>query len=178
MRSTRTRSTPCTSAHASLGRVASNDPSDTGGLFIGRRPGTAPVRYREQPVQGSERRRRADGWLAGLLLLLELILCLSLLGPQPAAWMWIGSQVEYLTGYVTAGISTIMLGCLTSLFLTLALGKRVDHAWKLVRRAAGHRQEQGALERVFGLSVVLALVLFSIWFLVIAGPGPSLAPSS
>jgi hypothetical protein len=158
--------------------VASNDPTDTGGLFIGRRPGTAPVRYREQPVLRSERRQRADAGLAYFLLAVELLLCLSLLGPQPAAWMWIGSQVEYLTGYVTVGISTIMLGCLTSLFLTLALGKRVDHAWKLVRRAAGHRQEQGALERIFAISVVSALVLFTIWFLVIAGPGPNLAPTS
>ena len=158
--------------------MASNDPSDTGGLFIGRRPGTAPVRYREQPVHGSEKRRRADAWLARLLLFVELVLCLSLLGPQPAAWMWIGSQVEYLTGYVTLGISTIMVGCLTSLFLTLSLGKRVDHAWKLVRRAAGHRQEQGALERIFGVSVVMALIVFSFWFFVIEGPGPGLAPSS
>jgi hypothetical protein len=158
--------------------VASNDPSDTGGLFIGRRPGTAPVRYREQPVLGSKRRKRADAWLAYFLLAVELVLCLSLLGPQPAAWMWIGSQVEYLTGFVTMGITTIMVGCLASLFLTLALGKRVDHAWKLVRRAAGHRQEQGALERIFAISVVLALVLFTIWFLVIAGPGPNLAPTN
>ena len=31
--------------------MASNDPSDTGGLFIGRRPGTGPVRYRDvEPI--------------------------------------------------------------------------------------------------------------------------------
>ena len=36
--------------------MASNDPSDTGGLFIGRRPGTAPVRFREPAgVAGSRR---------------------------------------------------------------------------------------------------------------------------
>ena len=46
-----------------------------------------------------------------------------------------------------------MLGCLASLMLTMAAGKRVDHAWKLVRRAAGHRQERGALERIFATSV-------------------------
>ena len=81
------------------------------------------------------------------------MLCLSLFGPQPLAWLWIGSQVQYLTGYVTAGIGTILLGCLASLMLTMALAKRVDHAWKLVRRAAGHRQERGALERIFAASV-------------------------
>jgi hypothetical protein len=157
--------------------LASNDPTDTGGLFIGRRPGTGPVRYREvEPA--SQRRRQADRLFAHGLLGIELILCLSLFGPQPLAWFWIGSQVQYLTGYVTAGISTIMIGCLASLMLTMALAKRVDHAWKLVRRAAGHRQERGALERIFASSVGVALVLFAIWFFVIQGPGPSLAPSN
>jgi hypothetical protein len=156
--------------------MASNDPTDTGGLFIGRRPGTAPVRYRDDLPPSSERRRRADNLLAHSLLSLEVLLCLSLLGPQPLAWLWVGSQVDYLTGYVTAGISTVMLGCLASLMLTMAAAKRVDHAWRLVRRAAGHRQERGALERIFAISVGVALVLFTIWFLVIQGPGPSLAP--
>jgi hypothetical protein len=157
--------------------LASNDPTDTGGLFIGRRPGTAPVRYREvEPA--SKRRRRWDGLLAHGLLAVELLLCLTLFGPQPLAWFWVGSQVDYQTGYVTAGIAVIMLGCLASLLLTMALAKRVDHAWKLVRRAAGHRQERGALERIFAISVAVAFVIFTIWFLVIQGPGPSLAPNS
>jgi hypothetical protein len=157
--------------------MASNDPTDTGGLFIGRRPGTAPVRYRDgKPA--SERRRRADEVLAYGLLVLELLLCLSLLGPQPLGWLWVGSQVDYLTGYVTAGIGTVMLGCLLSLMLTMVLGKRVDHAWRLVRRAAGHRQERGALERIFALSVVAAALVFAVWFLLIQGPAPSLAPTS
>jgi hypothetical protein len=157
--------------------LASNDPTDTGGLFIGRRPGTAPVRYPDvEPA--SQRRRRLDDLLAHGLLAVELLLCLTLFGPQPVAWFWIGSQVDYQTGYVTAGIGTIMLGCLASLLLTMALAKRVDHAWKLVRRAAGHRQERGALERIFTLSVGVALVLFAIWFFLIQGPGPTLAPSS
>ncbi len=135
------------------------------------------MRYREVEPS-SDRRKHADGLLAHALLAIELVLCLSLFGPQPLAWLWIGSQVDYLTGYVTAGIGTILLGCLASLLLTMALAKRVDHAWKLVRRAAGHRQERGALERIFAGAVGLALVVFAIWFLVIQGPGPSLAPGT
>lgn len=158
--------------------MASNDPTNTGGLFIGRRPGTAPVRWPAEAVPASELRRRADGALAHLLLAVEVVLCLSLLGPQPAGWLWVGSQVDYLTGYVTTGIATAMLGCLASLMLTMAGAKRVDHAWKLVRRAAGHRQERGALERIFAISVAVAAVAFSIWFLLIQGPGPTLAPNS
>jgi hypothetical protein len=156
--------------------LASNDPTDTGGLFIGRRPGTAPVRYREVEPS-SPGRRRADNVLAYALLAVELVLCLSLFGPQPLGWLWVGSQVDYQTGYVTAGIATVMLGCLTSLMLTMAIAKRVDHAWKLVRRAAGHHQERGALERIFVASVAIAMVAFLVWFLLIEGPGPSLAPT-
>ena len=52
----------------------------------------------------------------------------------------------------------------------------VDHAWKLVRRAAGHHQERGALERIFAASVGIAVVVFTVWFLFIQGPDPVLAP--
>ena len=158
--------------------MASNDPTDTGGLFIGRRPGTAPVRWRDDVTATSKLRRRADDVLADCLLAVEILLCLSLLGPQPVAWLWVGSQVDYLTGYVTAGIATALLGSLASLMVTMAAAKRVDHAWKLVRRAAGHRQEHGALERILASSVAVAVVAFGIWFLIIQGPGPSFAPSS
>jgi hypothetical protein len=158
--------------------MASNDPTDTGGLFIGRRPGTAPVRMRPGAVRGSKRRQRGDRFLANGILALETLLCLSLLGPQPLLWFWVGSQVQYQTGYVTAGITTILLGCLASLMLTMMLAKRLDHAWKLVRRAGGHDQERGALEIIFAVCVAVALVGFAFWFFIIAGPGPSLAPTN
>jgi hypothetical protein len=156
--------------------MARNDPTDTGGMFVGRRPGTAPIRFRRARVEPTRRRQRFDRVLAYGLLAVELVLCLTALGPQPLFWLWFGSQVQFWTGYVTAGISTIMIGSIFSLFVTLALAKRVDHAWKLVRRAGGHRQERGALERIFAVSVVIAALAFVFWFLVIAGPGPELAP--
>jgi DNA end-binding protein Ku len=54
--------------------VARNDPTDTGGLFIGRRPGTGPLRYRTAPEPGGVRRRRADAVLAASVLVLETLL--------------------------------------------------------------------------------------------------------
>ena len=71
-----------------------------------------------------------------------------------------------------------MLGCIASLMLTMVLAKRVDHAWKLVRRAGGHTQERGALEIIFAVCVGVAVVGFGIWFFIIEGPGPSLAPTN
>jgi hypothetical protein len=154
-----------------------NDPTDTGGLFVGRRPGTRPIRYRETPVSGSASRRRADDWLARALLFVEVVLCLTLWGPQPVAWLWVGGQVQGATGSVEPAIMVAFLGMLATLFFTLVVVKRLDHAWRLVRRAAGHPQSDGAVERVFVISAGIAVVLFSFWFLVIAGPGPQLAPT-
>jgi small-conductance mechanosensitive channel len=158
--------------------MASNDPTDTGGLFIGRRPGTAPVRFRGTPVRAGQGRRALDWLLSAILLGLQLLLCLSLFGPQPIGWMWIGSQVNYASHSTFLGIVTALLGMICTLFVTVALARRVDHAWKLVRRAAGYEQKRGALERIFVVSIGIAAAGFIFWFLIIAGPGPQLAPSS
>ena len=147
-------------------------------MFIGRRPGTAPVRMRETPERRDDGRQRLDRLLAYGLLAVELLMCLSLFGPQPLFWFWAGSQVQHVTGFVTAGIGTIMLGTLATLLITVAGAKRVDHAWKLVRRAGGHKQETGALERIFAISVALAVIGFGFWFFIIQGPGPSVAPQN
>lgn len=152
-----------------------NDPTDTGGLFIGRRPGTAPLHYRAAPELAGERRRRADGTLANVALGAEILLCVSLWGPQPAAWLWFGSQVDYWTGSVTAGIVSAFLGMIASLMLTLAATARLDRIWRLLRRAAGHDQREGALGRIFAVTAIIAALAFAFWFLIIQGPGPTLS---
>jgi hypothetical protein len=153
--------------------MASNDPSDTGGLFIGRRPGTAPVKFREGAVPSEGRRRRADKAFAAFLLFLETLLCISVWGPQPLFWLWFGSQVNYWTDSVSAGILSAFVGMLATLFITLGLARRVDHAWKLVRRAAGYRQERGMLERIFVIALIITVTIFSVWFFILNGPGSS-----
>jgi hypothetical protein len=158
--------------------MASNDPTDTGGLFVGRRPGTAPAHYRPKVVPSGPGRQNADKGFAALLLAIETVLCVSLWGPQPLGWLWVGSQVKYWTGSVSAGIVSAFVGMLFTLFITLSLAKRVDHAWKLVRRAAGYQQERGALERIFVVSLVIASAGFAFWFFIIVGPGPELAPKN
>jgi hypothetical protein len=156
--------------------MASNDPTDTGGLFIGRRPGTGPLRYRGAPARAGAGRRVVDRVVAGFLLVVETLLCVSLWGPQPIGWLWFGSQVNYWTGSVTAGITSAFLGMVLTLFITLALAKRVDHAWRLVRRAAGYEQKDGALNKIFVIALMIVGTAFLIWFFLIQGPGPSLAP--
>jgi len=58
--------------------MASNDPTDTGGLFIGRRPGTAPLRYRARPERAEGVRRRLDAVLADAILAVETLICMTL----------------------------------------------------------------------------------------------------
>jgi hypothetical protein len=149
-----------------------NDPTDTGGLFIGRRPGTGPLRYRGAPERGGPGRRRTDSALAAGVLSLEALLCLTLWGPQPLAWLWVGSQVDYKTGSVSAGIAVAFAGMLLTLMLTLAACSRLDRMWRILRRAAGHDQQEGALVRIFAVTAVVAGLAFVVWFLIIAGPSP------
>jgi hypothetical protein len=150
-----------------------SDPSDNGGLFVGRRPGTAPVRFRELPKRGGVLRQRIDGSLAGVLLGSMIVLSLLCWGPIPLACLWIGSQVDYLSGSVSLGILVSFVGLFVFLFGALAILRRLDQAWILVRRAAGHDQRTGALGRIFAVTAVICAGLFLIWFLIIHGPGSS-----
>ena len=154
------------------------DPTDTGGLFIGRRPGTAPVRYRGIPVPGSRRRQAFDRVLAASLLTAMIVVNLSFWGPLPVAWLWIGSQVEYLTGSVSLGILLAFLGLLATLLGALVVLRQLDHTWILVRRAAGHDQRIGSIGKVFAITAAVGAIAFTVWLLIFAGLGPSLAPQS
>ena len=150
-----------------------SDPSDTGGLFVGRRPGTAPVRFRALPERGSEMRRRFDGSLAGILVAAMTVLSLLCWGPIPLACLWLGSEANYLSGSVSLGILVSFAGLFGLLFGALMILRRLDQAWILVRRAAGHDQRTGVMGRIFGVTAIVCAIVFTIWFVVIHGPGSS-----
>lgn len=150
------------------------DPADNGGLFVGRRPGTAPVHYRDTPERGGDRRQRVDGSLAGVLVAGMVLLSLLCWGPIPVACLWVGSEVDYLTGSVGLGILVAFAALFALLFGALALLKRMDNAWILVRRAAGYDQRAGVMGKIFGSTAVVCAAVFAFWFLVIHGPGSSL----
>ena len=150
------------------------DPTDNGGLFVGRRPGTAPVRFRSLPERGSDLRQRVDGSIASLMLAAITLLCLLCWGPIPLACLWLGSQANYLSGSVSLGLLVSFAALFALLFGALSLMKRLDNAWILVRRAAGHDQRTGVLGRIFAATAVICALAFMLWFLVIHGPGFSL----
>jgi hypothetical protein len=53
---------------------------------------------------------------------------------------------------------------------------RLDHVWRLLRRAAGHDQRDGELGRIFMAAAIVAAVAFTAWLVLIEGPAPSLGP--
>jgi hypothetical protein len=150
------------------------DPAENGGLFVGRRPGTAPVHYRDTPERKGEARQRVDGSLANTLFAGMVGMSILCWGPIPVACLWVGSEIDYLSGNVGLGILVAFAALFGMLFGALALLKRMDNAWILVRRAAGYDQRGGVMGRIFGTTAVLVAIVFTFWFVVIHGPGSSL----
>jgi hypothetical protein len=152
------------------------DPTDNGGLFVGRRPGTAPTKYRALPERGTAARQRADRWFAHLLLVAEVFITLLFWGPIPAGSLWLASRVQYWTDNVGLAILVAFAVMIAVLLGGLMVLKRVDKAWILVRRAAGIDQRSGVMGRVFAVTAIVCASIFMFWFLIIQGPGSSAMP--
>lgn len=145
------------------------DPSETGGLFITRRPGTRPTRYRTPPRTAGESRRKADGVLAAGLLALMILVNLCFWGPLPVACLWVGGQLQHLTDNVGVGLIASFGTLIGGLLLGLMALKRLDYAWILVRRASGHDQRQGIIGRIFMVCCAIGAPIFMVWLLGFSG---------
>jgi hypothetical protein len=87
------------------------------------------------------------------------------------ACLWIGSQVDYLSGSVFVGIVIAFIALFPLLFGALAILRQVDLGWVLARRAAGHDQRTGTMVRVFAYTALICAAAFVFWLLVVHGPG-------
>lgn len=153
------------------------DPTDTGGLFTGRRPGTAPVRYRQQPQRGSGGRQRADTLIGLLIAAVMALINLLFWGPIPAGALWVASRLAGSDGgRVFLAMVAAFLLVLAGLFVGLVILKKLDAAWILVRRAAGHDQRQGIMGPMFAVCAVVGGTAFTIWLVFIGGLGSSSMP--
>ncbi len=150
-----------------------NDPSDNGGLFVSRRPGTAPVHFSGMPQRGSAMRQRIDKHMAELLFAAIVVLSLLCWGPIPVACLWVGAQVNYLAGSVSLGILLAFVTLFVLLFGALRIMRELDDMWILVRRAAGFDQRSGVVGRVFAITAAICASGFMVWFVFIHGPGSS-----
>ena len=113
--------------------------------------------------------------LSALLAAVEIALCLSIFGPQPLGWLWVGSQVE-AAGSLASGLAVAFIGTATTIVLTVWLGKRLEHVWASLHPESAAEGRAGLFEVAFVISTVIAVVGFAIWFFIFAGPGPTIAP--
>jgi heme/copper-type cytochrome/quinol oxidase subunit 2 len=95
----------------------------------------------------------------------------------PLGWLYIGSQVQGSTESLGLAILVMMVGVLLSIALIVPGLGWLNRKHLELREARGlDTYGQTALEAVMTVSVVIAVVAFVIWFFLIEGPGPSLAP--
>ena len=124
--------------------------------------------------------RAARGGARALLALAMMVIgSLVLWVGVPMGWLWIGSQVQAESGSVGTAIGVMLAGVLVSVLLLAALLVRLNR-WQLgLRERAGlPPPEHPLLELVLVVTAGVAVVAFGIWFFVLTGPGPSLAPSN
>ena len=95
----------------------------------------------------------------------------------PVAWLYIGSQVQAKTNSVGAALGAMFAGVLVSILLIVPLLGWLNAKHADLREARGLESHgNAALEAVMTVSAVIAVVGFGVWFFLIEGPGPSLAP--
>jgi heme/copper-type cytochrome/quinol oxidase subunit 2 len=115
---------------------------------------------------------------SGLLLLLIMLGGgLLLWVGVPVGWLYVGSQVQGKTGSLGAALGVMFVGVIVSIFAIVPALSWLN-AKHIELRAARGLESHGntALEAVMTISAVIAVVAFGIWFFLIEGPGPSLAP--
>ena len=137
---------------------------------------------REQPADdGSELRggARVLSYGASAVLTAVIMVGASLLLwiGVPAGWLWIGSQIQGSTGSIGTAIAVMLAGSIVSIVALAWILGRLNRAHEHLRAARGAEPSgPPLLEVVLVITAVLALVGFSVWFFLIAGPGPQIAP--
>jgi hypothetical protein len=107
---------------------------------------------------------RAARAASAAVLAVEVIGCLLLWAPIPAAWMWIGARVYDATASLLADLGVAFGGFFATTLLTMGALNRIDRAWVELRRRAGHDQAEGALTQIVVVSATVAMIAFWVWF--------------
>jgi hypothetical protein len=115
---------------------------------------------------------------SGLLVLLMmvgagLVLCVGV----PFGWLWVGSRVQGATDSVGTALLVMLVGVVASIVALVPMLGWLNRKHLELRAARGlDTHGQTALEAVMTVSVIIAVLAFVVWFFVIVGPGPTLAP--
>jgi hypothetical protein len=116
---------------------------------------------------------------SGLLVLLMMIGAgLVLWIGVPLGWLYVGSRVQGATDSVGTAILVMLVGVVASIVAVVPMLAWLNRKHLELRAARGlDTHGQTVLEAVMTVSVVVAVLVFVVWFFVIEGPGPSLAPA-
>lgn len=146
------------------------DPSETGGLFLGRRPDSA----RLPPSKKDKKPQRLQ---STLLVIAMVLIGISFWGPVPIAWLWIGAQIQYFTEHTLLALLLTFFGIFTTLIGGLIILRWLDRLW-LSQQAYGDTQPaaNGIAIKIFAASALIGGTLFTVWFIFFGGLGPMLAP--
>jgi hypothetical protein len=92
----------------------------------------------------------------------------------PLIWLWIGSQLQDSSGINTA-LAVTFFGAMGSV-LALAFGLGwVNHRHRALKEEiTGRSQEHGSLGMILAVTAAIAVAIFSVWFVIFAGPGPTI----
>ena len=117
---------------------------------------------------------------SGLILLVMMLGAgLVLWIAVPLGWLWIGGQVQGATNSLGTAMFVMMVGVLVSIALIVPTLGWLNRKHLQLREARGLDSHGAtALEAMMTVSAVIAVIAFVVWFFVIAGPGPSLAPQN
>jgi hypothetical protein len=95
----------------------------------------------------------------------------------PVGWLYIGSQIQGKTNSVGAALGAMFVGALVSIVAIVMALAWLNRKHVELREARGLESHGStALEAVMTVSAVIAVLAFGLWFFLIEGPGPSLAP--
>jgi phage-related protein len=91
----------------------------------------------------------------------------------PLAWLWIGSQIQGATDSLGAAVAAMMFGVISSIALMIPVLGWLSRKYGEIRVARGLDDTGGfVLEVVMVTTAAVAIVGFTIWFLVFSGTSP------
>lgn len=91
----------------------------------------------------------------------------------PLLWLWVGSQVQGATSSLSLALLVMAVGVLATVWLAAKLLSRLSELYRANAVTRGHDDPGHAvLETVLIASAGVAIVVFSVWFLLFAGASP------
>jgi heme/copper-type cytochrome/quinol oxidase subunit 2 len=97
----------------------------------------------------------------------------------PLGWLYVGSQVQGSSDSIGLAILVMLVGVVASILVIVPGLGWLNRKHLELREARGlETHGSTALEAMMTVSVAIAVLAFLVWFFVIEGPGPSLAPDN